>query len=74
MPGRPVTYRTTAHFLRTFGMQSLADLPALPTGEDQDLFAVQPEDADLLEADADENTDDLENIETIENADDSDES
>ena len=74
VPGRPVTYRTTAHFLRTFGMQSLADLPALPTGEDQDLFAVQPEDADLLEADADENTDDLENIETIENADDSDES
>ena len=31
VPGRPVTYRTTAHFLRTFGLQSLADLPPLPT-------------------------------------------
>ncbi|MBP0975012.1 MAG: SMC-Scp complex subunit ScpB, partial [Oscillospiraceae bacterium] len=42
VPGRPVTYRTTAHFLRTFGMQSLADLPPLPTGsETEDLFEVQ---------------------------------
>ncbi|MBR3269617.1 MAG: SMC-Scp complex subunit ScpB [Oscillospiraceae bacterium] len=30
VPGRPVAYRTTAHFLRCFGLQSLDDLPPLP--------------------------------------------
>jgi len=29
-PGRPVLYKTTAAFLRTFGLQSLNDLPLLP--------------------------------------------
>ncbi len=29
VPGRPVLYRTTPDFLRVFGMQSLADLPAI---------------------------------------------
>lgn len=38
LPGRPIAYRTTAHFLRTFGLSSLDELP---------LTAV----ADLIEAD-----------------------
>lgn len=29
-PGRPMLYKTTHNFLRTFGMQSLKDLPELP--------------------------------------------
>ena len=36
-PGRPIVYRTTTAFLRTFGLESLRDLPELPqimSGED----------------------------------------
>lgn len=29
VPGRPILYRTTADFLRTFGLESLEDLPAI---------------------------------------------
>ena len=29
-PGRPNTYRVTSHFLKTFGLSSLDDLPELP--------------------------------------------
>lgn len=29
MPGRPIVYKTTHNFLRTFGLQSLSDLPAI---------------------------------------------
>lgn len=29
VPGRPIQYRTTADFLRTFGMSSLQELPAI---------------------------------------------
>ena len=70
VPGRPVTYRTTAHFLRTFGMQSLADLPPLPTSSDaENLFEVQADDAeDTLEEYAD-SLPELDNLETIEAAD-----
>ena len=28
-PGRPILYKTTHNFLRTFGLQSLSDLPAI---------------------------------------------
>jgi len=35
-PGRPLQYRTTHVFLRTFGLQSLGDLPELPQVEDAD--------------------------------------
>ena len=30
VPGRPILYRTTATFLRSFGLSSLEDLPELP--------------------------------------------
>lgn len=29
-PGRPTTYKTTTHFLKTFGLESLKELPELP--------------------------------------------
>lgn len=29
VPGRPIVYRTTADFLRTFGLESLEDLPEI---------------------------------------------
>ena len=69
VPGRPVTYRTTAHFLRTFGMQSLADLPPLPTsGEAEDLFEVQSDaDEDIVEEPADD-LPELDNLETVESS------
>ncbi len=33
LPGRPLVYGTTSHFLRCFGLQSLSDLPPLPRQE-----------------------------------------
>ncbi len=37
VPGRPVLYRTTSAFLRTFGIESLQELPDLPeSNEDAD--------------------------------------
>ncbi len=30
VPGRPALFRTTKHFLKTFGLSSLEDLPGLP--------------------------------------------
>ena len=35
LPGRPLLYGTTANFLRSFGLQTLADLPPLPEEEQQ---------------------------------------
>jgi segregation and condensation protein B len=38
VPGRPIQYRTTKNFLRSFGLSSLEELPELPTaGEDGQL-------------------------------------
>ncbi|MBR2667187.1 MAG: SMC-Scp complex subunit ScpB [Oscillospiraceae bacterium] len=34
-PGRPMQFRTTEQFLRSFGMTSLEDLPPLPSGEEE---------------------------------------
>ena len=34
LPGRPLSYRTTPHFRRTFGLESLEQLPPLPGTED----------------------------------------
>lgn len=55
VPGRPLTYRTTANFLRAFGLTSLSDLPPLPDSladtsnqEDKDADAVGDELPDEL--------------------------
>ena len=34
VPGKPIVYRTTAVFLRSFGLSSVADLPPLPGQSD----------------------------------------
>ena len=34
VPGRPITYRTTSVFLRSFGLESLTQLPTLPSLEE----------------------------------------
>lgn len=36
VPGRPMLFRTTPAFLRTFGISSLEELPALPDSESDD--------------------------------------
>ncbi|MBQ5339187.1 MAG: SMC-Scp complex subunit ScpB, partial [Oscillospiraceae bacterium] len=67
VPGRPVTYRTTAHFLRTFGMQSLADLPPLPSGsETEDLFEVQSAEGEDTVEEYEDALPELDNLETVE--------
>ena len=35
VPGKPIVYRTTAVFLRSFGLNSLAELPPLPGHSEQ---------------------------------------
>lgn len=37
LPGRPIAYRTTANFLRCFGLSSLDELPTVPSGEEEPL-------------------------------------
>lgn len=44
LPGRPLVYGTTEHFLRCFNISSLEELPPLPTDEQAD--EEQPEDAE----------------------------
>ena len=36
VPGRPILYRTTESFLRTFAISSLSELPALPALEENE--------------------------------------
>ncbi len=36
LPGKPIAYKTTETFLRTFGISSLAQLPALHAGEEME--------------------------------------
>lgn len=68
VPGRPVTYRTTAQFLRCFGLHSLDELPPLPSNAETDPFAVQSA-GDELTADEMPEQPQIENLETIEQED-----
>ena len=36
VPGRPILYRTTQNFLRSFGLASLEELPDLPSASAED--------------------------------------
>ena len=38
VPGRPLTFKTTANFLRCFGLASINDLPPLPSDNSQMTF------------------------------------
>ncbi len=42
IPGKPIVYRTTAVFLRSFGLSSVADLPPLP-GESEMIIETEEE-------------------------------
>ena len=44
VPGRPILYRTTPDFLRTFGMQSLDELPEI----ERMTLEVRPEEAEAM--------------------------
>ncbi len=43
VPGRPVTFKTTANFLRCFRLSSIEDLPPLPSENPQMTFEDMPE-------------------------------
>ena len=52
VPGRPIQYKTTPDFLRTFGLQSLEDLPPIekvnfgePLDQDPDQLQIQTEES-----------------------------
>ena len=36
VPGRPIQYRTTKNFLRSFGLANLDELPELPSSTQED--------------------------------------
>lgn len=44
VPGRPILYRTTEHFLQAFALESLDDLPALPALTDNEQLSFDMED------------------------------
>ncbi len=46
VPGRPIAYATTPHFLRCFGLTSLEDLPPLPVSSSEMLSADQSNEAE----------------------------
>lgn len=52
VPGRPIAYKTTAAFLRSFQLSSLDDLPAVPNGDSQvsfDELLIKENEADISE-------------------------
>ena len=66
VPGRPVTYRTTAQFLRCFGLQSIADLPPLPNSAEPTMFDLPLDFEAAEEANTDTENIAEENLETVE--------
>ncbi|MBE6862526.1 MAG: SMC-Scp complex subunit ScpB [Ruminococcus sp.] len=47
VPGKPIVYRTTAVFLRSFGLNSIADLPPIPGHSEQtSVFDLDTEDSE----------------------------
>lgn len=50
-PGAPYTYVTTRHFLSTFGMETLRDLPDMEALEDAGLLSRQIEDSPVTDSD-----------------------
>ena len=44
VPGRPILYRTTEHFLQALALESLDDLPALPAFTDNEQLSFDMED------------------------------
>ena len=46
LPGKPLVYGTTEHFLRCFGISSIEELPPLPNDEENDSGEEKPEAAE----------------------------
>lgn len=55
VPGRPILYKTTHNFLRTFGLQSLSDLPAIDKVDFGEAILVPEEQLTIEESAAEEN-------------------
>ncbi len=36
LPGRPISYGTTVHFLRSFGLESIGELPLVPESDQEE--------------------------------------
>lgn len=53
-PGRPTLFKTTSTFLRTFGLESLDDLPALPDSSKNEEQLKVEKDIELLSAELNE--------------------
>ena len=47
VPGRPILYRTTDTFLRTFSLSSLAELPALPELTEGEQLRLSAQDGEM---------------------------
>ena len=47
VPGRPILYRTTDSFLRTFSLASLTELPALPELTEGEQLQLSLEDGEM---------------------------
>lgn len=56
LPGRPISYRTTKLFLRSFGISSLAQLPPVEMQEYEEQTKIEPIDEDELSEEAEEST------------------
>ncbi len=54
VPGRPILYKTTHNFLRTFGLQSLSDLPAIDKVDFGEPIILPEEQLTIEEPDAEE--------------------
>lgn len=48
IPGRPISYRTTPHFLRSFSLESLEGLPVLPSDDEVEQSRAESEQLDLF--------------------------
>lgn len=46
VPGRPILYKTTEMFLRTFGLSSLEELPELPALEENEQMEIDLDDSE----------------------------
>jgi len=59
LPGRPISYRTTEVFLRTFGFSSLKDLPPVHTDDEESVAMEEKNDSETANEVANEITNDF---------------
>jgi len=59
VPGRPILYKTTANFLRTFGLRSLEELPAIDKVNLGEPFSAEMEQQQIQEPEQGENKEEV---------------